>query len=717
MGRRSIALLAASVALLAFSSKAMAGCSGLLAHSALITQQRAITADDLLSVRDIGRGDGALLSNQSPLGLSPDGRRVAFIISRADVSTNSYCIGLALMDLQPGATPRLLDQGGEFISGTGDYRGVILPTGFPILLAPSWSPDGRWIAFLRRDQGITQLWVVAAEGGPARALTHSPVDVEQFAWMPKDGTLVYASRAGQLTERSALAREAVTGFRYDDRYVPMMGDRPMPLAGTALSLFRIDPADGATRAAGDGDRALLGPDPIRYEIRPLAAKADDGRSVVAEHVSENPASPWSLVVSAASGVKIPCPSEACRGKFAGFWWMPHGGPLLFLRREGWNSRSTALYRWQPGEREARQLLATSDVISGCGLAKGALICLRESATVPARIVRIDPHDGRSALLYDPNPEFGAIRFGKVERLEWRNDRCLEVAGDLVLPPGYDGRKRLPLIVTTYRSNGFLRGATGNEYPIHLFAEKGFAVLSLDRPPHVGAINPLNKDWQKLLAENDRDWGERRSMQSSVMTGVQRVIDMGIADADRIGISGLSDGSSTVGFALINSSRFAAAAVSTCCLEPWTVNSTIGPAFARKMRQQGFPPATSDDRQYWQPGSMIRNAASIDTPLLMQLADREYLTAVDVFAALREQNKPVDMYVFPDEYHNKWQPRHRLAIYERNIDWFLYWLQGREDPDPRKAEQYANWDRLRQEQSSPSNLKSVPPPMPRHPRGA
>lgn len=257
-----------------------------------------------------------------------------------------------------------------------------------------------------------------------------------------------------------------------------------------------------------------------------------------------------------------------------------------------------------------------------------------------------------------------------------------------------------MIVTTYRSNGFLRGATGNEYPIHLFAAKGFAVLSLDRPPHVGAINPLNKDWQKLLAENDRDWGERRSMQSSVMTGVQRVIDMGIADPDRIGITGLSDGSSTVGFALINSRRFAAAAISTCCLEPWTVNATIGPAFARKMRSQGFPPATSDDRGFWEPGSMIRNAASIDTPLLMQLADREYLTAIDVFAALREQGKPVDMYVFPDEYHNKWQPRHRLAIYERNVDWFLYWLQGKKDPDPRKAAQYAIWDRLRLKQPFP-----------------
>lgn len=695
MGRTSIALLAASASLLALPSRATADCSGLLPAPAPMTTQRAITAQDLLEVRDIGRGDGPLLGSQSPLGLSPDGKQMAFILIRADASTNAYCIGLAVMDVKPFARPRLLDRGGEFIGGTGDYRGVILPTGFPILLAPSWSPDGRWIAFLRRDRGVTQLWTVRADGGAARAVTHSPVDVEQFAWAPDGGSLVYASRTGQLAERAALAREAVAGFRYDDRYVPMMSDKPMPLATTALSLFRIDPDGGETRPGEDSDRVLLGPDPIAYAILPFSARADDGRLVQTEHVTANPASPWVLAMSSATGVQIPCRGEACSGKFAGFWWVPHGGPLLFLRREGWNARSTALYRWQPGTGQPRRILVTSDVISGCDLAGTGLACLRQSATVPPRIVRIDPYDGHTDLLYDPNPEFGAIRFGKVERLAWRNDRGLEVAGDLVLPPGYDRGKRLPLIVTTYRSNGFLRGATGNEYPIHLFAAKGFAVLSLDRPPHVGAINPLNKDWQKLLADNDRDWGERRSMHSSVMTGVQRVIDMGIADPERLGITGLSDGSSTVGFALINSRRFAAAAVSTCCLEPWTVNATIGPAFARKMRQQGFPPVTSDDRTYWEPGSMIRNAASIDTPLLMQLADREYLTAIDVFAALREQGKPIDMYVFPDEYHNKWQPLHRLAIYERNIDWFLYWLQGKRDPDPRKAEQYAIWDQLRQ----------------------
>jgi hypothetical protein len=49
-----------------------------------------------------------------------------------------------------------------------------------------------------------------------------------------------------------------------------------------------------------------------------------------------------------------------------------------------------------------------------------------------------------------------------------------------------------------------------------------------------------------------------------------------------------------------------------------------------------------------------------------------------------------MYAFPNEPHIKTQPRHKLAVYQRNLDWFRFWLLGAVDPDPAKAEQYRRW---------------------------
>jgi len=701
-------LFGAWVLMLALSSPARAHCADLLPGAAQpMGPKRSITPLDLARLRDIGRPDGALLGGPSPLAVAPDQTRVAFLISRPDPASNSICVGLAVMDLVVDARPRLVDQGGEMILASGNVRGLITPIGYPSVVTPSWSPDGRWIAYLRRDQGVTQLWIARAEGGMAHPLTQSPVDIEQFAWRADGKALLYAARTGQLAERAADGRAALTGYPYDDRFVPAMSPVPLPIAATPLSSYAIDIASLAVRPARGNNSMELPPDRLNTPAPLPAAEAGDGRRAWTVHSSENMLSPLRLRASLASGDPVACTDAACRGKFTGLWWMPQGGPLLFLRREGWDLGDLVLYRWQPGAGQPRAILRTSGVLDGCVLAREQLVCLSESATVPRHIVRIDPRTGHVVTLYVPNPDFAAIRFGKVQRLRWRTDRGLEVRGDLVLPPGHRPGMHHPLIVTTYWSSGFLRGATGNEYPIHVFAARGFAVLSLHRPPFVAEADAGVTDADRLNAAATANWAERRSLHSAVMVGVQRVIDLGVADPARIGITGLSDGSSTVGFALINSRRFAAAAVSTCCLEPWMVNATFGPAFARIMRGQGWPAATADDRRFWAPGSLIQNAASIDTPLLMQLADREYLTAIDVYAALREQGKPVDLYVFPDEYHNKWQPAHRLAIYERNLDWFDYWLRDTVDPDPRKAAQYARWQRLREEQGRASGGQDRP----------
>lgn len=701
-------LFGACVMMLTLSPPAWTRCADLLPGVAQPTgPERSITSLDLARLRDIGRPDGALLGGPSPLAVAPDQTRVAFIISRADPASNSICVGLAVMDLVVGARPRLVDQGGEMILASGNVRGLITPIGYPAVVTPSWSPDGRWVAYLRRDEGVTQLWIARADGGMAHPLTHSPVDIEQFAWRADGNALHYAARTGQLAEQAADAGAARIGYPYDDRFVPAMSPVPLPVATTPLSHYAVDIGNLAVRPARGDDATGLLPDRLNTPAPLPTAEADNGRRGWTEHSSANVLSPLLLQARLASGDPVACTDPACRGKFTGLWWMPQGGPLLFLRREGWGLGDLVLYRWQPGSGQPRAILRTSGVLDGCVLAKAQLICLAERATVPRHIVRIDPRTGHVATLYVPNPDFAAFRFGKVQRLHWRNDRGLEVRGDLVLPLGHRPGMRHPLIVTTYWSSGFLRGATGNEYPIHVFAARGFAVLSLQRPPFVAEADAGATDADRLNAAATANWAERRSLHSAVMIGVQRVIDLGFADPARIGITGLSDGSSTVGFALINSRRFAAAAVSTCCLEPWMVNATFGPAFARTMRGQGWPAATADDRRFWAPGSLIQNAPKIDTPLLMQLADREYLTAIDVYAALREQGKPVDLYVFPDEYHNKWQPAHRLAIYERNLDWFDYWLRGTIDPDPGKAAQYARWRGFRAEAEKASGAHDRP----------
>lgn len=59
----------------------------------------------------------------------------------------------------------------------------------------------------------------------------------------------------------------------------------------------------------------------------------------------------------------------------------------------------------------------------------------------------------------------------------------------------------------------------------------------------------------------------------------------------------------------------------------------------------------------------------------------------------------DLYVFPHEPHQKFQPRHKLAAYARNMDWFEFWLQDKEDPDPAKQAQYTHWRQMKAAQAA------------------
>jgi dipeptidyl aminopeptidase/acylaminoacyl peptidase len=176
--------------------------------------------------------------------------------------------------------------------------------------------------------------------------------------------------------------------------------------------------------------------------------------------------------------------------------------------------------------------------------------------------------------------------------------------------------------------------------------------------------------------------------------IKQSLDTGVIDGNHLGISGNSAGSTNTRWALLNSHLFSAAAVGSCCEDMTSIITTYGEAGANEMRRYGFPGLTDDGSAFWAPYSFRLNARRMKTPLLMQLPDHEYLAALECYYALREQNSPTEMYVFPDEFHEKWHPVHRRAVYERGLDWFKFWLMGQEDNNPAKQDQYKRWRSLR-----------------------
>lgn len=65
-----------------------------------------------------------------------------------------------------------------------------------------------------------------------------------------------------------------------------------------------------------------------------------------------------------------------------------------------------------------------------------------------------------------------------------------------------------------------------------------------------------------------------------------------------------------------------------------------------------------------------------------------------------QKAGAGVYIYANELHIKNQLRHRYEIYERNLDWFRFWLQGEQDTNPNKREQYSRWQRFLSDKKTP-----------------
>jgi dipeptidyl aminopeptidase/acylaminoacyl peptidase len=649
------------------------------------------TIDDQVGLVDLGRTP--VRTAENIFTLSPDRQRLATITKQANPTTNSYCLKLLVMPLDGHGPPLEVDAGGEFINADFSLRGFsVVKAGWERDNPPLWSPDGSRIAFLKRVQGSTQAWIADPAGKtPAQQISFLPVDVDRLAWSEDGLGLVLATRPDIERRAEEIAEEAARGFLYDDRFNPQFADRPIPVGPIDFRYSYLSILDRSVRAASGAEAELLDPP------RPKAASQDSfGRKAspsghaawLERKIPGGLLSPRKLVVSLKSGERRVCQSEECEG-LQNLWWSDDGETLYGLQVTGWADNEMAFLRWDMRDSQPRRVLITRDAFAGCVLSGNEFVCAREGAAQPRRIVGIDVRTGKERIIFDPNPDLARKTWGRVRRLLVRNAFGTESFADLVLPPDHKPGEKHPLVLVQYTSHGFLRGGTGDEVPIHPLANRGFAVLSFSRPTSIPGIESAKSNTE-LMQKGRQDWIDRRHTQSALEEAVRLAISTGAVDPERLGINGFSDGTVTTQWALINSDLFKVASLGSCCEDKNFYAVIPGPRFTKQLEDSGmrlFEPGIDD---LWRPVSLLLNVEQVKVPILIQNTDNEYKGGLDVLATYRHYGRPIELYVFENETHLKFQPAHRRAIYERNVEWFEFWLMKRQNCAADREPQYTRW---------------------------
>ena len=650
-----------------------------------------LTPDDLVRLRDIGPAEPQYFFSPS-FTVSPDGRSAAFQLRQADPARNDYCMAMVIVDLASGAGPRIVDEGGEFIQQTIDLRGIAaLPSGLPKIITPRWSADGKWIAFLKRTGQITQVWRAFADGSGSAQLTHATSDVVDFRIGPGGTTIVYATRPDIDRQRREIEQDALNGWHYDNRFAPLISREPQPTTPADRHAEVADTESANVRAATPAEAALVavGDDLPAGPGAPLPTNVP-GLEILATNLSAT-AKAGSLRAHLPDGSTAACTASPCEGARRPWWANSSHQNVRFLRAEGWANASTAIYDWNVRSGAVRRIYLTDDLLTSCTPSAASLTCLMHSSLIAGQLIRLDPQSGKRELLFDLNPEIAHRTLGKVERLHFRNAFGTESVADLVFPVGYRAGAKYPMVVVQYDTRGFLRGGTDDEYPIQAFANRGYAVLSFRRPQSISSKSA--KDFEQLGRQDLEHFADRRNVQSSLEAAIKLAVDRGIADPAKIGITGLSDGSTTVEWALIHSKLFAAAAMSSCCFDT-TLVADVGPSASRHFLAEGYPGVLGRNDPFWKDVALEVNARRISTPILMNASEEEFTGAVLTYAALREAGVAADLFEYPGEFHARWQPAHRLATYRRSLDWFDFWLRGVRSDAPDRQSELDEWERLR-----------------------
>jgi len=313
----------------------------------------------------------------------------------------------------------------------------------------------------------------------------------------------------------------------------------------------------------------------------------------------------------------------------------------------------------------------------------------EDLNTPPRLIVRDGRPDRSRTLFDPNPRFSRLAFGRVRKLHWRTVDGFEESGGLYFPVGYESGRRYPLVIQTHGFDSaqfWIDGPYTTGFCAQALAGRGIMVLQAE--------------------EDSREFDTHSGTLYNVQMFEAAIEDLngrGLIDPERIGIIGFSHTAPDVAYALIRSKyHFTAAAFADAVDNGYLLylfDNT--PDYQRSIEGSlGGPPFAPDSLETWLRRSPTFNMNEIATPIRIVAASPvDLLYEWDWLQGLARLGKPVEMVVLQDGAHELQKPWERIVSQEGNVDWFSFWLAGYEEPIPAKRDQYLRWEKMCEVQKS------------------
>lgn len=654
-------------------------------------QQRTITPLDVARIRSTGE-----------IAISPNGSEIAYTLS---------------VPRRPGGDPNGPAWSELHVVAFDGTRQRPFITGEVNVSHLRWSPDGAYISYLARREGDehTAIYVIPAAAGESLRLFQHETSVLNFDWRADGRAIAFVAHERVPADLAELKELGFDQEIYEEDWLSRrlyVLDLPNGPGGPAGELRMVEvPGQPWSVAWGpDGGRLLtdLSPTPLvddRYMSRRLhVIDAGTGELLAA---IENPGklgqfdwSPDGRAIALISGIDINDPREGrlmvvpaaggtlrdllpeLEGHVESFAFAARDR-LVYLAGIGVGSR---LGRVKTDGGDAEVLYeSTNPVLGGLSVdSRGRRAALAaESPTFPREVfaMSVDRADEPSRLT-EANEWLAGIRFAEQEIVRWTAEDGLEIEGLLIHP--LDGSMGVPTIVVAHGGpeshfkNGWL---TTYSRPGQMSAARGYAVFY---PNYRGSTG-------RGVGFAKADQGDGAGAEfDDVLAGVDYLIERGVADADRIGITGGSYGGYFTAWASTrHSQRFAAGVMSVGISDQLSKTGTSD--IPREMELVHWLSNPYENPDLFLERSPIMYVNNAQTPLLIMHGKEDPRVnpgqSRELYRGIKMQvDTPVRLVLYPGEGHGNRRAAARYDFTLRMLRWFDWFLkEGRTELPPWRVE--------------------------------
>jgi dipeptidyl aminopeptidase/acylaminoacyl peptidase len=671
----------------------IAALAGLMPVASGSAQQRhTIAFDDLIAFGRI-----------SDPQVSPDGKSVAYAMTRMDLAKNAGNSDIWLVSVTGGAAKQLTQ------SEKRDNNA-------------RWSPDGRQLAFISTRDGSAQIWILEVASGEARKLTAISTGADGVIWSPDGKNLAFTSDVypdcrddACNAQRNKAAEASKVKAKIFDHLLYRHWDSWKD--GKRTHIFVIPAAGGTPRDLTPGDFdappfSLSGP--ADYDFSPDGKELCFARNTDKVEATSTNGGLWTVPVAGGEPQKITAnpaydgsPLYSRDGKYIAYraqrrpgfeadrfelmlydraarasksitasldrsvsesTWAPDSRSIYFTAEdEGFSSIYRVGANGEPPVRVVEKSYNGDIQVTPDGK---TLIFTRQSISKPSEIYRAGA-DGRDVrpLTMVNDTALSQITMGPVESLTYKGFGGTNIQAWIVKPPFFDANRKYPAIFLVH---GGPQNAWGDNFSyrwnMQMFAGRGYVVFAANPRGSMGF-------GQQFTDEISGDWGGK--VYQDLMSGADYLAKLPYVDATRVAAAGASYGGYMMNWLEGNTDRFRCLVSHDGVFDAASMFGATEELWFPLWDFKGTPWDNPAVYQKWSPSSYVKN---FKTPMLVVHGELDYRVPVtqafELFTALQLMKVPSKFLYFPDEGHWVLKPQNSQLWWKTVQDWIDQWTKAK-----------------------------------------